>query len=358
MIASPYCPAKDASRRNAFGDLAGALFGWGRFRIARNPRHANYLDRVGHRVKDTELDTDEKFVRLVRRIDPGARLLRAGALSGGVSAEVTAIEIEREDHGVEKLIVRRHGAVDLSQNPNIAADEFELLRILRAEGLPVPAPHYVDRAGEIFGTPCLVIDFIDGSTEFAPASVEAVAAQLATQLARIHAIDLTKWDFSFLPSLTEHCGGRLATRPAKLDDFLDEARIRETLRGAWPLTQRNRSVLLHGDFWPGNTLWLNGQLTGVIDWEDAGTGDPLSDLGNSRHEMLLTLGPDAMDLFTERYLSLMPIDITDLPYWELCAALRPIAGMPGWGLDDATLQSMRTSLKTFIGQAFDTLARR
>ena len=307
---------------------------------------------------NTEPDIHEKFVRLTQRTDPGARLLRAWALSGGVSAEVTAIEIERADHSVEKLIVRRHGEVDLSQNPNVAADEFELLRILQAEGLLVPAPHYVDRAGEIFGTPCLVIDFIEGSTESTPASVESVAAQLAAQLARIHTIDLVKWDLSFLPLQAERCASRLATQRAELDTFLDEARIRETLNSARPLTQRNRSVLLHGDFWPGNTLWLNGQLTGVIDWEDAGTGDPLSDLGNSRLEMLLTLGIDAMDRFTERYLSMMPIDITDLPYWELCAALRPIAGMPGWGLDDATLHSMRTGLKTFIDQAFDTLARR
>jgi aminoglycoside phosphotransferase (APT) family kinase protein len=35
--------------------------------------------------------------------------------------------------------------------------------------------------------------------------------------------------------------------------------------------------LLHGDYWPDNTLWRDGRLVCVIDWEDAALGDPLAD---------------------------------------------------------------------------------
>ena len=115
--------------------------------------------------------------------------------------------------------------------------------------------------------------------------------------------------------------------------------------------------MLHGDFWPGNTLWLDGRLTGIIDWEDAGIGDPLADLANTRLEMLLFFGPDATEQFTGHYLTLNPINTTDLPYWDLCATLRPIVGMPAWGLDDDTLHSMRAGLKVFIAQAFAALDR-
>ncbi len=31
-----------------------------------------------------------------------------------------------------------------------------------------------------------------------------------------------------------------------------------------------------------------------------------------------------------------PIDFTHLPYWDLCAALRPVAQIVQWGLDDTT----------------------
>jgi aminoglycoside phosphotransferase (APT) family kinase protein len=304
---------------------------------------------------EPERTTNDRFVQLVQRLDPGARLLRAWGLTGGVSAAVTALEIERADGTAEKLIVRQHGEVDLAQNPNVAADEYALLQILHAEGLPTPALHYVDASGEIFGTPCIVIDFIEGTTDFAPATVDEVASELAHQLARIHAIDVSHWDLSFLPRQVDRGAERLAARPAKLDDALDEGRIRDTLKTVWPLQPRNGSVLLHGDFWPGNTLWRDGRLTGIIDWEDAGIGDPLADLANTRLEMLLMLDPSAVDTFTKSYLTLNPIDTTDLPYWELCAALRPIAGMPHWGLDHVTLQTMRAGLKTFIVQAFDVL---
>ncbi len=298
---------------------------------------------------------DDSFARLVRRIDPRATLLRHWPLTGGVSAQVTALEVEWPDGRREKLVVRRHGAVDLASNPNVAADEFDLLRVLHAEGLPVPTPHYVDTERDLFPTPCLVIGFIDGSTDFAPASTNDVVDVLATQLARIHRIDLDREALSFLPSQSERCTQRLAEpRPAP-DDGLNEGRTRRILASAWPRPSRNRPVLLHGDFWPGNTLWRDSQLTGIIDWEDAALGDPLADLANSRLEILLEFDANAMQRFTERYLTLNPIDVTDLPYWELCASLRPIAGLPNWGLDDATLRAMRAGLKRFIEQALDVL---
>ncbi|MGA7669792.1 MAG: hypothetical protein WBW04_05180, partial [Nitrolancea sp.] len=98
---------------------------------------------------DVSNNVDPRLVRLVERIDPHVRLLRAWPLTGGVSAEVTAIEIERANGHVEKLVVRKHGPVDLATNPDIAADEFALLRVLHEEGLTVPAPRYVDATGEI-----------------------------------------------------------------------------------------------------------------------------------------------------------------------------------------------------------------
>ena len=303
----------------------------------------------------TELDPNERLERLLRRIDPGARLVRAWTLSGGVSAQTTALEIERAGGRAEKLVVRRHGATDLAQNPGVAADEFRLLRILHAAGLPVPAPRYVDASGEIFGSPCIVVAFIEGATQFAPARVNDVVDQMATQFARVHAIEPGEGGLSFLPVQAERCAARLANRPASLDDEMDEGHIRDTLAPVWPLAQRNRSVLLHGDFWPGNTLWLDGQLTGIIDWEDAATGDPLADLANTRLELLLAFGFDAMHQFTQRYRALRPIDLTGLPYWDLCASLRSISGMQGWGLDDETLIAMREGLRIFIAQAFDAL---
>src|ERR1700674_1514724 len=93
------------------------------------------------------------FERLIQRFAPGAKLLRAWELAGGVSAQVTALEIEHPGGRTQKVIVRRHGATDLARNPHIAADEFKLLQFVHAAGLPVPAPLHLDASREIFPTP-------------------------------------------------------------------------------------------------------------------------------------------------------------------------------------------------------------
>ena len=114
-------------------------------------------------------------------------------------------------------------------------------------------------------------------------------------------------------------------------------------------------MLLHGDFWPGNILWRDGQIVGVIDWEDAALGDPLADIANSRLELLWAFGVEAMQRFTDHYQSLAGIDFANLPYWELYAALRRISQIAEWGLDEITEKTMRERLGWFIAQAFMNL---
>ncbi len=101
---------------------------------------------------------------------------------------MTAVEIERQNGQREMLVVLVHGAADRAANPDFAADEHTLLRVLHAEGLPVPAPRYVDPTGDIFGIPCVVVELLEGTTSFAPLSAVAAAEALAVELARTHAV--------------------------------------------------------------------------------------------------------------------------------------------------------------------------
>lgn len=296
-----------------------------------------------------------KFVQLIQQIDPQSRLRGAWQLKGGVSAQVTALEIERPDGQTTKLIVRQHGTVDLAHNPHIAADEFKLLQILQAAGLAAPKPYFVDPAGAILATPCIVIEYIEGAPEFAPTNVTNLIMQMAMQLAQIHALDGAHADLAFLSPIAKRYTQLLAHRPATLDAAFDEARIRDTLEDVWPLPQRNRAALLHGDFWPGNLLWQAGRLVAVIDWEDAALGDPLADLANTRLEIMWAFGNDTMQEFTRRYQSTAALDLDQLPYWDLCAALRPIPKIAEWTDDLIAQQAMRVGLKSFIDQALAQL---
>lgn len=297
----------------------------------------------------------DAFERVVQRLDPRARLLRHRPLTGGISAQMTALEIARADGTTAQVVVRRHGELDRMRNPNITADEFRLLRHLQAFDVAAPVPLHLDTTCTIFPTPYLVVEYVDGTIDLRDEPGDARLHTMARQLVRIHGIDGTSAALAFLPTAAQPVQWMLQQRPSAPDHTISEPRIRAALEAAWPWPQHNRSVLLHGDFWPGNIIWQGDELVAVIDWEDAARGDALRDLAISRLDLLWAYGNHAMDAFTQHYQSLARIDLTHLPLWDLCAALRPAGMLATWAGDEANLKRMSERHAFFVEQALARL---
>ncbi len=295
------------------------------------------------------------FVQIVQKIDPALTFRRAWNLTGGVSAQVTAMEAELEDGTIQKMVVRQHGEIDLRHNPHIAHDEFRLLGILQRAGIPAPKPYLVDDSCTRLPTPYIVIEFIEGVTHFTLDSIPDGIAHLATHLAAIHQIKLSATNLDFLPTMSGRLSAMLASPPDVLDDSLSEGDVRAALISFGDVIGRNPVGLLHGDYWLGNVLWNDGKVAGILDWEDAAVGDPLADVANARLELLFALGTEAMTEFTEVYQVSAPIDFTDLPYWDLYAALRPAGKLHTWGLDVEVERTMRERHRWFVGRAIQHL---
>lgn len=203
--------------------------------------------------------------QIVQSVAPRGQLLRAWSLPGGMSAQMDALEIMLPDGRTQKLVVRRYNENHLRRNPNAAATEFRLLHLTHSAGLPTPQPYYLDAAGQY-----LIMEFMAGKMLFAPANVNQHVTQLATQLAQIHRLNKTNSDISFLGESVTLCT-ELGRQPlTDIDPSLNEAQICSALASR-PLapSQTRPLTLLHGDFWPGNSLWQDGELVAVIDWEDA-----------------------------------------------------------------------------------------
>ncbi|RAP77175.1 phosphotransferase family protein [Paenibacillus montanisoli] len=301
-------------------------------------------------------DEKKKWAPLVNALEPGSAFLRAQKLGGGVSAVVTLLEWRRPNGETARCVVRQHGAADLRRNPRLAADEFKLLRQLEDAGLPVPGALYADPDGELLGSPCVVTRYVEGATAVAEGQHQQAVDEMAAVLSQIHLAGCQAPDLSFLPVYEEIAWAKLNHPPSVPDEALSESRIRAALLEAWPLRGRNGGTLLHGDYWPGNLLWQDGRLAAVLDWEDAAVGDPLSDLAGSRLELLWAYGPDAMETFTRAYTARMSgIDYTDLPYWELYAALRPAGSLAHWGLLEDAERRMRERHRWFVEEAFRRL---
>jgi aminoglycoside phosphotransferase (APT) family kinase protein len=110
-------------------------------------------------------------------------------------------------------------------------------------------------------------------------------------------------------------------------------------------------VLVHGDFWFGNTLWDGDVLVGVIDWDCSGTGPAGLDVGSLRCDAALCASPDAADEALAGYEQASGRRAEHVAYWDLVAGLATpptmdwfVSAIQGQGrgdLDQATLIDRR-----------------
>ena len=96
----------------------------------------------GHEEQEKNLDVITICLLLLAayQLPQNSKLLRTWELKGGISAQVTALEIELSSGQTKKMIVRQHGDMDLKHNSNVAANEFRLLQLLQSVGLSTPKP--------------------------------------------------------------------------------------------------------------------------------------------------------------------------------------------------------------------------
>jgi aminoglycoside phosphotransferase (APT) family kinase protein len=291
----------------------------------------------------------DPYARIAERISAGATVVRRWPLRGGVSAHVEALEVSLVGGARRRVVLRRHGAAAWKAvAPGVTTTEFNLLGALGAAGMAVPEPLFLNASDDLLGSPFFVMEFVDGATEIEPAALPGALRQMAEYLWRVHSLRL---DVPVLPGGEDPVAGALA--------FVPQADpVHPVLRRIGALPQVNAPALVHGDFWPGNILWRNGSIAAVIDWEDAATGDPLSDLAGCRLELLWKHGPAAAEAFTRAYLSHATIDCANLPFWELYAASAAAAYMSQWGLDPARELDMRAKAESVIAAARLAILRR
>jgi aminoglycoside phosphotransferase (APT) family kinase protein len=290
---------------------------------------------------------------LLHAIDPSLRLMTTRPLAGGVSAQLTSIDALQPSGQVDRLVLRQYGAANLRSDPHVAVHEYALLRLLHSAGLPVPRPRHADESATIMPVPCLVIEFIDGQAITEPsqltASLTDFTGQLAAALAQLHAAAFTLAEAPYLADIAAIAARKVPTWPSAPDESLGEPAVRTALARVWPPPLRNQPVLLHGDFWPGNTLSRDGTLVGVVDWEDAVLGDPLHDIANARMEICMAFGASAASEFTRQYCALLPtVDMTALRHWDLYAALRHAGRMGEWGLTPGDRSRLEAGHHDFV----------
>lgn len=288
----------------------------------------------------------DAFRALAQRLRPGCRLRASRRLTGGVSAIVHALELQDPEGRMQTVVVRQHADDDVKpRQQNVASMEHALLGVLHAQGWPVPRPLLLDTTGALLAGPCLVMSFVEGSTEVPAEGVDANIDVMADTLVRLH-----RFPAEQLPPLPE----RLDPVPELHDYLPDSPASRDLLQrlSAWSASvYSGPPVLLHGDFWPGKLLWQGARLTAILDWEDAALGDPASDVAGCRLELRWKYGLAATARLTQRYLRSSAIAAERLALWDLYVGSAAMRFMGAWGLQPDREASMRAEANASVTSA-------
>ena len=296
----------------------------------------------------------------------GETLLNAFALQGGIAMQATVLEVRRADGREHRYVVRRLARPKDSQAAARSYEarmrrEFAVLDFLRDQPTPAPFPVAIDTSGQFLDDFFLVLNYIEGQTHTTPPVSDARLQQYVQTLVEIHGLQASPPRIAELPSPLDWLARKLAKpldRP--LENDLGEDRVRAELERRISTQSVHAPTFLHGDYWPGNVLWrtVDGvpKLVGVIDWEEAAYGDPLSDLAIARLDFLWAYGSETCDRWTAAYFDAAPdVDPAQLPFWDLFAALRPMGHLSEWAGDAHKAAHWRVQLGEFIESALGAL---
>lgn len=212
---------------------------------------------------------------------PGARVEGLARLSGGASRETFAADLVGSDGGREALIVQRVRRGALSETFSMEG-EADLLRAAGAAGVPVAPVVAATDDPAVFGTPCVVLERLEGETiarkilrddDYAEAR-SVLVGQSAAALAAIHAVPVA--------SATSLRSQEQIGQLRGLLDHLGQPHPAFELGFRWLSAHRpdpGPEAVVHGDFRLGNLIVGPEGLRAVLDWELSHLGDPLEDLG-------------------------------------------------------------------------------
>lgn len=219
---------------------------------------------------------------------PGLRIASARRLTGGAIQQNWKVNtVDR--HGEAAWLLRTDADVLVSASGS-RAGEYALLKTMVKAGVKVAIPRAMCNSREVIGRPFFITDFVGGLAtahrlvrdDGLVPDRAALTLELGQNLARLHRVRPPVAELDFL--------GAVESRPTLAHIMLQRAHLDEIGIAdpalEWGLRwlevnapKMECSHLVHRDFRTGNYMVHEGRLAALLDWEFAGWGNPLEDLG-------------------------------------------------------------------------------
>jgi len=169
--------------------------------------------------------------------------------------------------------------------------QYKVMKTVYGMGVPVPKVYWLETDSQVLGQPFFVMEKIEGGELLLdafwnqPQNQAQLVKDYTSVLAKIHGLDQQALGLSF-PS---ESGNNRHYAEKEIDkwEWVTEnnqythqpvmAELCSWLRRNIPPAER--ITLCHGDFHVRNLIAREGHVVATLDWEMAGIGDPISDLG-------------------------------------------------------------------------------
>ena len=235
-----------------------------------------------------------------------------------------------------KIVLRGQPEEAAGTKPEV---QFHVLRAASTVSVPAPPALFWESNLEVLGAPFLATGRLPGSAVF-PWSregrtflVEAGRGPAGTRLleilAAIHSVPVDD------PSLTAAFGAKGPTPTKDLVDRLTR-QLDASMSAPEPivadalgwlrahLVEPKVQTLVHGDYRAGNLLFVDREITGILDWEFAHRGDPARDVAwlmaksnRISDDMACDMIPLSEVLSRYERAGGRPIDPASLLYWDV-----------------------------------------
>ena len=252
----------------------------------------------------------------------GAAITETEELSGGLTSTMLALTDATGQRSVLRLMTnepwRNHGA-ELTRRERTAQEE------LASTQVPAPTSIAVDAEGSVAGVAAHLMSRLPGT---ATREVDAsTVAAMVEMLALIHDVKPAEpfrtyrswaWEAKWaIPPWTKHPGSW-----QRAFDLLAEG------------PPSYAPTFLHRDYSHRNLLWLDGEISGVVDWVETSSGPAWLDAGHAATNLALAFGPEPAKAFLAGYAALVAEE--PQKYWLVMDAVgflpppgkKPLFGSP------------------------------
>jgi len=294
--------------------------------------------------------------RLLRRRPPAAALAWAAAPFGPGSRVVAvaplasawlanhAVDVADAAGRVHRLVLRRWARPGWDEeDPDFdTTREAAILELLAPTPVPAPVLVAADPEAEICDVPALLETRLPGGPPGLAGDPGRVLEGLAAALPPIHAVAVPAAPAGPVPAYHRFYEPEGLVPPAWSARPELWARAFEVAAEPPP---PYRPCFIHRDYHPGNTLWEDGRLTGVVDWVGGSWGPPGVDLGHMRVNLTIDLGLEAADRFLAAHRALTGLD--HHPWWGVACAVDVV---PEVGLEWRRLEDLVAAALARLGR--------